>query len=242
MTTKSGHGGSPSHGVDDYWWYVARADLLEAALSTYAEGARRSLDIGSADSPSARWLHDAAGEVISLDIDPRGLGTNGVCGSALALPFADNSFDVVSAFDVIEHCEPEMLALQEIFRVLRPGGHFLMAVPAYQWAWSDHDVVNGHHRRYTRKRATTAVETAGFHVERATHAFASVFPLFAVERLARRLRGSKHDSAQDIAEVPLLPTALNAALTRIARWDRSVLARTDLPFGSSVFVSALKPA
>ena len=86
-----------------------------------------------------------------LDIDPRGLEPGGVCGSALALPFGDATFDVVCAFDVVEHCEPEALALAELARVLKPGGRLLISVPAYQWAWTEFDEENGHHRRYTRR-------------------------------------------------------------------------------------------
>ncbi len=236
----SGHGGSPSIETPDYWWYVARADLLETALRSHVEGAGLTLDLGSADGPSAAWLRDAVRRTVSLDIDPRGLGSDGVCGSALALPFADETFEVVSAFDVIEHCEPEAQALSEVRRVLRPGGRFVMSVPAYTWAWSDFDVANGHHRRYTRARARAAVEAAGFSVQRVTHGFATVFPMFAAERVARKVRGRRAPGAVDIVEVPSVPKPLNDALLAMSRFDRHILARTDLPFGSSVFVAATR--
>jgi len=240
VSSATGHGGSPSHAVHDYWWYVARSHLLETALSRYAANARLALDLGSADGPSAGWISDIATNVASVDIDPRGIGTTGVCGSAMALPFDDETFDVVSAFDVIEHCEPESVALAEVSRVLRPGGVFLMAVPAYQWAWSDHDVANGHHRRYTTARASASVTASGLEVLRSTYAFASVFPLFAAERLARRMTGRRTE-AQDIAEIPSVPPSLNTALTKLSRLDSAVLRRRDLPFGSSVFLAARKP-
>jgi SAM-dependent methyltransferase len=200
-----------------------------------------ALDLGSADGPSAGWIPHVADHVVSLDIDPRGLSTTGICGSAMALPFADETFDLVSAFDVIEHCEPEATALAEVARVLRPGGSFLMAVPAYRWAWSDHDVANGHHRRYTRARAAQSVGAAGLTIDRVTHGFATVFPFFAAERLVRRLRRGRTE-AQDIAEIPQVPLLLNSALTRLSRLDSKVLARADLPFGSSVFLAAHKPS
>ena len=134
--------------------------------------------------PSAAWLRGDHQQV-SVDLDPRGLAPGrGVCASALALPFADATFDVVAAFDVVEHCEPEALAVAELARVLAPGGRLLLSVPAYQWAWSDHDVRAGHHRRYTRPRIVAALEAAGLRVERSTYAFALVFPMFAAERLA----------------------------------------------------------
>lgn len=239
----SGHGGSPSHGVDGYWWYVARSDLLEAALAPYALDARRGLDLGSADSPSAGWFRRVVSEAACLDIDRRGLtaGEAGVCGSALDLPFEDGAFDVVSAFDVIEHCDPQERALAEVHRVVRPGGVFLMSVPAYQWAWTDFDVANGHHRRYTRRRAARAVEGAGFEVLRVSHGFAATFPLFAAERLVRRLRGARTDGAHDIVDVPTVSRPLHHMLMALCRLDEHLLPHVDLPFGSSVFLAARKP-
>ena len=237
---RGGHGGSASIAIPDYWWYVARADLLETALRSHVEGGRLALDLGSADGPSAAWLREAVQRTVSLDIDPRGLGSDGVCGSALALPFEDGAFDVVSAFDVIEHCEPEATALTEVRRVLGPGGRFVLSVPAYDWAWSDFDVANGHHRRYTRARAVAAVERAGFTVERATYGFASVFPMFAAERAARKLTRRRSHGAVDIVAVPQVPRPVNDLLLRLSRLDRVVLSRRDLPFGSSVFVAATR--
>ncbi len=240
MHQGDGHGGSASIAAPDYWWYVARADLLEAALREHVQDAGLVLDLGSADGPSAGWLRAATGRTVSLDIDPRGLGAGGVCGSALALPFADGTFDAVTAFDVIEHCDPEATALAEVRRVLRPGGRFLMSVPAYTWAWSDFDVANGHHRRYTRPRAVAAVQRSGFMVDRATYGFASVFPMFAAERLARRVRRPRAGGAADIVALPQLPPRVNAALLRLARADRIALRRGNLPFGSSVFLAATR--
>ena len=237
-------GGSPSIECPDYWWYQARAELLRVALERYVGHPRRILDVGSADGPSVAWLRGVA-QHVSLDLDPRGLRSpDGVCGSVLQLPFADGAFDVVSAFDVVEHCEPESRALGELHRVLAPGGRLLISVPAYQWAWSDHDVANGHHRRYTRARAVAAVEETGLVVERATYAFATVFPMFAGERLLRRARrragGQVADGPADVVGVPQLSPALERLLLRLTRLDERVLRRRDLPFGSSVLLAARK--
>ncbi len=240
MTSAPGHGGSPSIAAPDYWWYVARSELLEVALRDRVEDAALALDLGSADGPSAGWFREATGRTVAVDIDPRGLGSDGVCGSALALPFADATFDAVAAFDVIEHCDPEGEALREVHRVLRPGGRFLMSVPAYQWAWSDFDVANGHHRRYTRRRAAEALQRAGFRIDRATYGFATVFPLFVAERMARKAMRRRTDGPHDVVDVPRVPPLLNAALTQLSRVDASLLRRADLPFGSSVFVAATR--
>lgn len=237
-------GGSPSIEQPDYWWYQARAELLRAALERYVGSAERILDVGSADGPSVGWLH-RHGRVVPLDLDPRGLERGGVCASAEALPFADATFEVVTAFDVVEHCADERLALAELARVLAPGGRLLLSVPAYQWAWTGHDVENGHHRRYTRPRATRAVERAGLQVLRASYGFTSVFPAFAAERLLRRLRergGAGPAGPADVVGVPHLPAALERGLLALSRVDQRLLGRRDLPFGSSVLLAAGKPA
>lgn len=236
----SAHGGSASIAEPTYWWYRARTRLLEEALGSYADKAARVLDVGSADGPSVAWLRGSA-QHASLDLDPRGLGTNGVCGSALSLPFADGVFDVVAAFDVVEHCEPEETAMREIARVLAPGGRLLMSVPAYQWAWSDFDEENGHHRRYTRPRAERAAQRCGLTVDRSTYAFTSVFPFFVAERVVRRLKPESKEAA-DIVSLPSVPKPVESVLMGLSRVDAWLLRRTNLPFGSSVVLAARKPA
>lgn len=245
MTEPGGVVGSPSIHQGDYWWYRARSELLQAALEPYVGSARRMLDVGSADGPSVSWLRGRAELHVSLDMDPRGLKPGDVCGSALQLPFADAVFDVVAAFDVIEHCEPESTALAEIARVLVPGGRLLMSVPAYQWAWSKHDDWNHHHRRYTRKRAVAAVSAAGLEIQRASYAFAGTFPMFAVSRLGDRLRQRGEPTAElpPGAVPPLVEVSPLAerVLLRACSIDRKLLRRHNLPFGSSVVVAATRP-
>ena len=216
--------------------------MLRTVLEPYVGSAERLLDVGSADGPSVGWLR--ATHKISLDLDPRGLhAPSGICGSVLALPFADGSFDVVSAFDVVEHCDPEDVALAELRRVLRPAGRLLLSVPAYQWAWSAHDVANGHHRRYTRERAVAVVEAAGFEVRRATYGFTAVFPAFAAERAMRavqhRFGSSGPDGPADVVDLPPVSPLVERGLLGLCRLDRLALARRDLPFGSSVFLAAV---
>lgn len=231
--------GSSSIGQPDYWWYRARTELLHAALGDFLGTPRRLLDVGSADGPSVSWMRGDH-ERFAIDLDPRGLTPgSGVCASALALPFRDATFDIVGAFDVIEHCEPEGQALGELARVLAPGGRLLVSVPAYQWAWSDHDVRAGHYRRYTLPRLVAAVEEAGFTVRRCTYGFTGVFPLFAADRVARRLRRRRGDTTPGL---PKVSRAMDRLLSGLSALEARALRRHDLPFGSSIFLAAEKPA
>ncbi|HSE70958.1 MAG TPA: class I SAM-dependent methyltransferase [Nocardioidaceae bacterium] len=232
--------GSASLTHPDYWWYRARTALLETALASYMGDPARSLDVGSADGPSVAWMTGDQRR-FTLDVDPRGLAAGeGVCGSAAALPFRDASFDLVGAFDVVEHCESEAQAMAELARVLAPGGRLLLSVPAYQWAWSDHDVRAGHFRRYTRPRIVRALRGAGLEVDRATYAFTSVFPFFVAERAARRVRQLR--GSRPPAGIGQVSPAVDRMLMALSRVDQRLLRSRDLPFGSSVFVAAHKPA
>jgi hypothetical protein len=91
----------------------------------------------------------------------------------------------------------------------------------------------------------SAFESAGFGVDRVTYAFASVFPLFAAERLARRVReratGSTSAAPADAVKLADVASPVERLLTTLSRVDQRLLATRDLPFGSSLFVAATKP-
>lgn len=234
-----GSPGSTSLSQPDYWWYRARSELLETALGPWLGTPSRLLDVGSADGPSVGWVRTLGGR-FCLDVDPRGLDAgSGVCGSAEALPFPDEAFDAVVAFDVVEHCADQQRALGELARVLQPAGRMLLSVPAYRWAWSDHDVRAGHYTRYTRQRLVDQVRGAGLVVDRSTYAFTTVFPLFVAERMARRLRARTGRHQQP--GVPRVGRRTDRILTALCRLDRRVLRERDLPFGSSVLLAAHRP-
>ncbi|MBF4767396.1 class I SAM-dependent methyltransferase [Nocardioides agariphilus] len=237
--------GSPSLQLPDYWWYVARERLLGEFFAPFAGRTGLMLDVGSADGPSVSWV-DGGVRRFAVDIDPRGIAPgSGVLADIAELPFRADAFDVVGAFDVIEHCDEEDAVLTELRRVLRPGGRLLVSVPAYTWAWTDHDVHNDHRRRYTRGRLCDGLETAGYEVLRSSYAFASIFPIFAANRLAMRLAERvrpRTAGVQDVVTVPRLPPAAERTLVGLSRADGWLLRRTDVPFGSSVFAAALKRA
>lgn len=239
-------GGSPSLAHSDYWWFVVRAKLIEIVFRPVLPIGGRVLDVGSADAPSNSWMKGLCDRV-ALDLDPRGLdlAAGDVVGSITDIPFPDAHFDAVSAFDVVEHVSDEKQALDEVFRVLKPGGVFMMAVPAYEWAWTSHDDLQNHHRRYTRRRACRSLRRSEFEVERSTYAFAGVFPVFAAERFVRRWRERNGNTPElDPNGLVRLPQP-SRFQERVLRWaskaDEVVLPRLNLPLGSSVFVVARRP-
>lgn len=226
---------SPSIVNRDYWWYRARASLLETVFRDYLQDEELLVDVGSADGPSVRWISDVCTR-IALDIDIAGLAheTRGVCASALEMPFRRDVAGAVAAFDVLEHFEDAVAALAEFRRVLRPGGMLLLSVPAYQWAWTSFDDMQGHYRRYTRRDLVELLRSSGFEVLRSTYAFATVFPLFALERVLSRMTSRQ---PEDPAESQL-PDPVEELLEWLTRFDQKWLERRNLSFGSSIFAVA----
>lgn len=222
--------GSGSLDNPTYWWYVARTRLLQIVLGASVPAGGRVLDVGSADGPSVAWL----GDRLAVDRDLRGLRPGGVCAAIESLPFPDDRFDVVSAFDVVEHCEDEGSALSELRRVTKPGGVVMISVPAYQWMWSDFDVRAGHYRRYTRPRLRRATNAVGLRAERVTHIFAATLPFFVAVRMLTKWRGGIADRVRP------LPSFLERVLLALSRLDEMILRRWNLPAGSSVVMLARK--
>ena len=94
----------------------------------------------------------------------RGAWVAGAC--VTALPYADASFDLVAAFDIVEHVAEDEAALMELSRVLKLGGSLLLSMPLHPSRWTAFDDMVGHHRRYTLEELVAKLSTAGLEVER----------------------------------------------------------------------------
>lgn len=139
------------------WWFKVRNLILMERIATISGGKTdlKILNIGAGTGRTTELLQ-AFGEVTSIEYDAYcvafaqdKLPFEVHEGSILDLQFADQAFDLVCAFDVIEHVEDDGLAVREMKRVCRNGGHVIVSVPAFQFLWSHHDVINHHYRRYT---------------------------------------------------------------------------------------------
>jgi SAM-dependent methyltransferase len=183
-------------------------------------------------------------EAVGVDRSPealgysRGRGHARLAGSDLTLlPFRSGTFDAVTALDVIEHIQDDRRALEEISRVLRPGGILVATVPAYQFLWGRHDEALHHQRRYRGTELRDLVNATGLRVEKMTYLLAGLFPLAAAARLASK--GRKSNGAE--ATLPRVSPLLNQALVGFQAAELEVARRVGLPFGLSVLVVARKP-
>jgi SAM-dependent methyltransferase len=224
---------------ESHWWYRGRRRIVMDAVAQLPRDDRpRILDAGCG---SGRNMLELArfGSVTGTDVSERALELarqRGVGGAELArleqLPFADESFDVITCLDVIEHIPDDVGALRELRRVVAPSGRLLVTVPAYPWLWGRHDDANHHQRRYTQTTLVAAGEGAGWVVERLTHFNALLLPAAAGYRLLERFMPERGDAPSELDRTPawanrLLESFLGAEAQLLRRGVR-------IPFGLSL--------
>ena len=230
--------------VDEHhWWYRGRRRIIEVELDRLEIPAgARVLDAGCG---SGRTLLELAryGEVSGIELDPTAAavaterGPYDVrIGRLEELPWADETFDLITCLDVIEHTPDDRVTLRELRRVARPGGHLLVTVPAYQALWSQHDVDNHHYRRYERAPLRSAAAEAGWGVVRMT-SFNSLLlaPAAAVRLAQRRKHPQGNGNGAYKANLDIGPAWLNGVLEQPLRYEARWLARgRTLPAGLSL--------
>ncbi len=217
---------------DRHWWYRERRHLLGSALRGIAPGL--ALDVGAAGGGNTRVLRDLGWRAVALEYGAEGAevaadrGIPVLRADATDLPMAAASLDLVVAFDVLEHLPDDDGAAREVLRVLRPGGRFLVAVPADRRLWSAHDEAVGHVRRYERRQLVQVLERAGFEVASVRSWNVLLRPVVALRR-----RSSTGSDLDDLHPV------VNAGLRGIITVER-YLPVGGLP-GVSLLVRARKP-
>ena len=224
-----------------HWWYRARREILadyltrEAALPKDA----RILEIGCGTGHNLPMLaRFGSVEAIEIDADARAVASKRLgrdVGDAPlpALPGVERgAYDLVAVLDVVEHIEDDVAALAAMKSLLKPGGKILIAVPAHQWMWSAHDVVNHHHRRYSKASLVKAIRAAGLRERKLGYFNSLLFPLAAAARVAGKLTG-REDSDDSPPAKPL-----NALFERIFGLERHLVGRVPMPIGVSILTLA----
>ena len=208
----------------------------------------RVLDFGCGTGANLR-LFTPYGAAYGFDLSPVGLqigreygGRALVRASVGAAPFCSNAFDLVACFDVLYALDErtEHLAVEEMFRVTRPGGYALINVAAMNILRGDHSVLSQEKRRYTKSALKGLITAAGFRVERITYTNFALFPLLLVSRTLHRVRGlaQQIDATREIA-VPVAP--INGALSALLFLESAWMRWFNSPAGSSLLCLARKP-
>ena len=226
------------------WWFVGKRAILRALLRDLPPG-QRMLDPGCG---TGGILRDWAAENHCFGIDRSDLALrlcakqgfhNLARGDLQHVPVKPASMDTVLLMDVIEHLEDDVGLLRVARALCVPGGRLVIAVPAFQLLWSQHDVTFEHHRRYSKRRLLEVVRAATLEPERTTYTNSLLFPVALVWRVvAFRLGAGRFARKHDFWPIPGWLNSLLAGLDRI---EARLLERFDLPVGVSVVCIARRP-
>ncbi len=231
---------------DSHWWFVGRRAILEEFMRQIIQNPKsktqnpRILDVGCGTGANLEMLANF-GEAEGVDVSDEALefcrlkNLKATKGLAEKLPFADESFDVVTALDVVEHLDDDIAGLKEMHRVLKSGGRTLIFVPAFMWLWGVQDDISNHRIRYTKKQIVERLQKSGFEIERATYANWTFFAPILAGRTIMKITGIKPESENNVNV-----SALNGIFGKLFSAERFWLKRANFPFGVSIVIVAKK--
>lgn len=232
-----------------HWWFVSRRALVKDLVCRVAPGRSSAiLEIGCSGGPLLGQLRDSGyTHLTGIDISPeaialcreRNLGDVRVM-DAQQPDFPAASFDVITASDVLEHLADAPRAVAAWHQLLRPGGTLIVFVPAFQFLWSGHDVVNHHFHRYRAAELAGLLRAAGFEIQRQGYWNFFLFLPVAAVRLAKRVF-SRPANKLPTGDLQAVPRPLNFLLLLLLRLEnRLMLCGLNFPWGVSASVIARK--
>lgn len=233
-----------------HWWWEGRRQILLQLITPKKN--QKILDIGFGTGETMTYLKKILPkpDLYGVDTSPVAVRfaksrghKNAQKGSATKLPYKARTFDTTLVLDVIEHIEDDQQVINEMFRVLKPGGEAIITVPALPFIWSKHDSGQGHKRRYTRRRLVKLAKTAGFKVKFISYFNSFLSPLIVLIRLIGRLKPfnglNEYDSKlnYDLSRKKIINFLLKSMFVgeiKLLKWVR-------YPIGISVAAKFVKP-
>jgi len=230
----------------DHFWFRARNRLLIWAIKTYFPGAASFLEVGCGTGFVLRGIGEAFPDLALAGSEIRNAGLSFARSrlpnvqlfqmDAQRLPFAEE-FDVIGAFDVLEHIDEEGTVLRQLFQATRPGGGIMVTVPQHPFLWSVVDEQSFHRRRYRRSDLVTMIEGAGFRILKATSFVCLLLPVVWLSRFIQDRRGFGACAELGVNRWT------NTLLEQILDLERMlIVAGASLPFGASLLVVAAREA
>ena len=224
------------------WYFVSRRNFFFKLLYKYIENKNNKiLDIGSGAGIILKELN-RYGKAIGMDFSRKAVelcklrGLDCIYGNANNIPFKDESFDIVSAFGVIEHVDNDKEVLREIVRVCKRNGFIIIGCPAYQFLWSQHDIALHHKRRYNIKELKEKISEVNLEIKKISYIYSFIFIPVILLRLFRKVFG------KEIKSDPFekTPKFINNLFIKIEKIEAEIFKRINLPFGISIVCLARK--
>lgn len=233
---------------DRHFWFKARNHAITTMfgqIKQHLEPGYKVLEVGCGTGNVLRALQRSAsgGTVIGMDLHQEGLRYAQrrvdpallVVGDAAHPPF-DVKFQVVGAFDVIEHIDDDVGVLRQLREILGARGMLLLTVPADPKLWSYFDVAANHRRRYVAKELEAKLVAAGFSIEYLTYYMALLHPLVWA---GRRFAGWRYANSESLeADLRVRPVSGAVLGFLLDQEIRLLKRRRRLPIGTSLLAIA----
>ncbi|CAN5430890.1 class I SAM-dependent methyltransferase [soil metagenome] len=150
-------------------------------------------------------------------------------------------FDMIAAFDVLEHIDNDTRALANVNSMLNAGGVFIVSVPQHQFLWSRLDEIVKHKRRYSRRDLLDKLRQNGFEISYCTSFLFVLFPLMLISRIFDRARAQTGSDEAALEKRTSFSGALNRVFDAFMRIDELLIrSGFSLPFGGTLLVVARK--
>jgi len=216
-----------------HFWIQGKHLIIKDLVNQAKPGSL--LDIGCGTGSLLLSLSSKVDSITGIDLSEKAVKhcrqimpqANFVEGEATQLRFADNSFDLVLALDVIEHVSEDKSVISEAYRVLKPGGRLILSAPAFPWLFSQRDSAAGHLRRYRRSELVSLLKDSDLKTDYLNYYIFFLFPLLILSRL---LRLPEKDPAP----------FLNSFFTFICQAEAKMSRYISFPWGSTLITVARK--
>ncbi len=234
----------------NHWWFLGRRSIFFSLLDKFLDGRKdlNIIDVGCGPGEMIEPL-EKYGNVTACDITFDALDFCSERGFNLLmladgsrLPVKDESYDLLSLFDTLEHIDDDVSVLRDSYRVLKDGAFVIITLPAYNFLFSNNDRAAHHKRRYSAGEISRKAQVAGFNVRKVTYINTFLFPVIFSALILIKIKEAIFPVANpDKTNISFsVPQIINSILASIFCFESRILKNISFPFGHSLVCIAQK--
>ena len=227
-----------------HWWFVARRKIIQRAINNLDLPRNiRILDAGCGNGDNLSLL-STFGDLVAFEKNEYALKTakSKKIGEIYKAELPDKlpntiktNFDLIVLLDVLEHIDDDSKSLTTVRKLMNNKGIILITVPAFQWLWSEHDVIHHHKRRYSKSELREKLDSSGFRIKYISYFNTLLFPFALVERIGQKIFSPSNPEILELSN-----NKINFLLEKIFSLEAIFMNKISLPFGLSLVAIAEK--
>lgn len=218
----------------DNWWYASKRNLFSKIINSFDKKFKNSLDIGCGVGSNLEILKKFSKSVVGIDNSKKAIDyckhkglKNVSVMNASKLKFKKDSFDLILCSDILEHVDDKNV-MEEVFRVLKPGGIFICSVPAHNYLWGPTDRISNHLRRYEKKELNNLFKNNFTKLKLSYWNFFMFLPNFLFTKISINKKNYSKNSLE------LIPKFLNNIFYRLLLIENNLFFKIKIPQGVSL--------